>query len=171
MNDTTIDKLEFGEIREVIARLCSTAIGKKNAASMTPTTKSKLVKQWLTQVREMIDVVDVHGYPPFGGVQDIRPSVRASSFPTPLEADALCDIASTLLSTGPIFRWMEKVADEVPSLSGLAERIMDLTFLADVINESIDPRGEVRDYASPRLAQIRKGIDQTRDRIHIVVER
>jgi DNA mismatch repair protein MutS2 len=171
VNETTIDKLEFHQIREVLAQNCATGIGKKNALGITPSAKTRLVRQWLRQAREMMDIVDDFGFPPMGGVHDIRQQVRASEFPAPLEPDALAEIAETLAATGHLCRWFAAIGDVAPTLKSLRERIDDLTPIAESISESIDPRGEVLDYASARLASIRDSIASAKTRIRVVFDR
>lgn len=171
MNETTFRKLEFDRIREMIAGYCSSALGKQLAESIIPTTKPELIEQWFEQVRALTDVVPTLGLPPFGGVHDVREFVKASGFPAPLEPDALAWIAETLAATGQLRAWFAQIGEAAPPLSRLGERIDDLTSIADVINESIDPRGQVRDDASPRLSSIRNAIADGRHKIKTVFDR
>lgn len=171
IDESTLKKLDFDEIREALAAHCATSPGKQLARSITPSVKLRIVHQWLTQVREMSAVAGEHGLPPMGGVSDIRDFVRASAFPAPLEPDALARIASTLGATTAIRTWLTKVAAQAPSLDGLAEQIDDLSPIADAITEIIEPRGAVRDGASPRLASVRGTIESAKSRIRTVFDR
>ena len=84
MNDVTLDKLEFDEVRETLVAFCGTALGKRLARSMIPSTRSEVVSTWLRQVRELLAVAEGSTLPPLGGIHDIRDFVRASAFPAPL---------------------------------------------------------------------------------------
>ena len=171
MNDATFEKLELNEVRETLASYCGSSLGKRLARSMTPVTKASQVREWLDQVRELMEVVEEHSLPPLGGVHDIREQVRASAFPAPLEPEALADIAETLAATANLCAWFEKIGEGAPSLERLGRRIENLSALAEVINEVVDSRGKVRDYASPKLAAIRSTIEQARGRIKSVFDR
>ncbi|MBI4717752.1 MAG: DNA strand exchange inhibitor protein [Planctomycetes bacterium] len=171
MNDATLRKLEFDEIREVLAGQCATALGQRLARSLKPTANAELVRLWLGQVRELAELAEEAGLPPLGGVHDVRTEVRASSFPTPLEADALARVAETLAATGPLRKWIDALGDRAPALRAIGERVADLTPIAAVINEAIDTRGQVRDYATPKLASIRSAIESARGRVKIVFDR
>ena len=171
MNETTFDKLEFHRIRELLASHCATAPGKKLATSLSPSTRAATVREWLEQVRELLPVVKEHGYPPLGGVSDIRDYVRAAAFPTPLEPEALARVSDTLAATGPLRAWFKQLTGQRIRLSQLAERIDDLTPIAEVIAVAIDARGQVRDDASPRLVTIRRAIEDTRRHLKTVCER
>ena len=171
MNSPTFQKLEFDSIRNVIAAHCATSLGRQLAGSMTPATDGGVVRQWLEQVRELAEQVPDHGFPPLAGVSDVREYVRASAFPTPLEAGALASIAETLATTGPLRRWVDVITEKAASLVSLSGRIADLTPIAAVIQAAIDERGRVRDAASPRLAGIRRAIEEAKGQIQIVFDR
>jgi DNA mismatch repair protein MutS2 len=171
VNDATLRKLDFAEIRETIASYCGTALGKHLVRSMTPSTRPDLVRTWLTQVRELVALADDHPLPPMGGIHDIREYVRASAFPAPLEADALAQVAETLAATMPLRAWFERIGDAAPSLHALYDQIHDLSPIAEAINEVIDPRGKVHDYASPRLASIRGAIVEAQRHVRQVFDR
>jgi len=171
MNDHTFQKLEFDLIRELLAGYCATNLGKSLARAMTPSIRSRVVEGWLVQVDDLLRASVQFGFPPLAGVYDIRDSVRASAFPTPLEASHLSKIADTLSATAHLYRWFNSIASAAPSLQSLSDRIHDLSPIALAIQESIDERGEVRDYASPRLATIRRTIEEAKDRIKVVFDR
>jgi len=171
LNLTTFHKLEFEEVREVIAAFCATGLGKSLARSMSPAVKTHLVRQWLTQVRELAVATEEYNFPPMGGVHDVRDQVRASAFPAPLEADVLAHIAETLTATASLCTWFRQAELLVPSLKSLGERISDLSPIAAAIHEAIDERGQVRDYASSRLASIRAAIEEAKGSIRVVFDR
>ncbi len=171
MNDATIQKLEFHVIRECLAGFCGSRLGKQLAKKMTPSVKIQQVREWFQQVQEMQAAAESHGLPPMGGVHDIRDQVRLAAFPTPLEPEALSTIAETLDSTVSLCRWFAQVRDLSPSLARLGARVTDLSPTAALIHEVVDSRGIVRDYASPKLADIRKSIGVARERIKGVTDR
>lgn len=158
-------------MREILAAHCATALGKRLALAMGPSTKAHVIRDWLAQVREMLRAAERAGWPPLGGVYDIRNEVRASAFPTPLEADALARVMETLAATAGLRAWVDALHEDAPSLKHAGERIADLSAVAEVIAESIDARGQVRDYATPKLASIRGAIESARGRIKGVFDR
>ena len=171
MNEATFRKLEFDRIRQIVAQFCACALGKRLAQTITPTTRRELVERWLDQIRELSVAVESIGIPPFGGVHDVRSEVQASGFPAPLEPEALAQVAETLAATGPLRVWFGRLGGEAPTLEQLGRPIVDLTAIALVIQEAIDPRGKVRDDASPRLRSIRDAIGQGQSRIKSVFDR
>jgi len=171
LNDAALHKLDFDEIREMLAGHCATGLGKHLARTMTPSIRTRVVRGWLDQVRELLAASEEFSMPPMGGVHDIRDYVRASGFPAPLEADALVKIADTLTATAGLCDWLKRVSSSAPTLADLSERIFDLSEIAVAINESIDERGHVRDSASRRLANIRGAIEDAKSRVRSVFDR
>lgn len=158
-------------MRETLAAHCATALGKRLALAMGPSTKVHVVRDWLAQVREMLRAAERVGLPPLGGMYDIRTEIRASAFPTPLEADALARVMETLAATAGLRDWVDSLGNDAPSLRHAGERIADLSAVAEVIAASIDSRGQVRDYATPKLASIRGAIESARGRVKGVFDR
>ncbi len=171
MDETVLVKLEFQAVRELIATYCATPLGKRLVHSLTPTHKIALIREWLGQVEQMMHVVEDYGYPPMAGVHDVREQVRVSMSPLPLEAPELADIAETLTVTSALRQWLTGLGEDVDLLKRVGRRVEDLSAIASVINESIDARGQVRDYATPKLASIRRTIEETKDRVKKVFDR
>lgn len=171
MNESTLRKLEFDTIREALAGHCGTALGKRLARSLEPSNRASVVRTWLAQLEELTAAAKEIGMPPLGGMHDVRAEVRASAFPTPLEAEVLARIGETLGATAELRGWLAKLAARAPSLVSLAGRIGDYSAIARIIDQAIDARGEVRDYATAKLSSIRQAIEANRQRVKIVFER
>jgi len=171
MDKVSFDKLEFESVRELIASYCSCSLGKKLARTMEPVRNADQIRQWLGQVDELMSIVDDYEYPPMGGIYDVRDDVKKAAVPPPLEPEQLARIAETLGATSTLRSWLIRVAEVAPSLGRLAERIDDLSPIAAAINEAIDTRGEVRDYASPKLTTIRRSIEAAQGQVKIVFDR
>jgi len=171
LNDATLQKLEFDEIRSVVASYCATALGKRLARYMTPSTRTSVVRQWLQQVREIAAVAEEHSFPPMGGICDIREYVQAAAFPAPLEPEALAAVAETLAATSALSAWFAQASTRAPSLGNLHGQVHDLSAVSARIREAVEPRGQVRDDASRKLISIRSAIEGARGRIRKVFDR
>ncbi len=171
MDDTTLRKLEFDEIRQALAKHCGSQLGKSLALTLKPSTSAGQVREWLAQVQELTAYANENTFPPMGGVYDVRESIRASAFPAPLEPDALAALAETMAATRTLRAWFSQLGESAPSLKRLGERISDLGPLADAISVVIDSRGQVYDHASGKLSSIRRSIEESRNRIRVVFDR
>jgi DNA mismatch repair protein MutS2 len=171
MDEITLRKLQFDHVTNALAAVCACHLGKKLARAIRPSPNAKQVRLWLQQVAELMAVEETHGLPPFGGMLDVRADVHEAGRASGLDAEGLARVEQTLTATGPLRRWLTTLPAEVPLLASLQHRISDLTPLATAIGEAIDPRGSVRDAASPRLASIRGAIETARRQIRVVVDR
>ncbi len=171
MDTHTLDKLEFGKIREILAEHASCALGKEMAAKVKPATRRDLIEQWQRQVAEMIAVSAEHGLPPFGGIRDIRTAIRAAVPPHVLEPADFAVLAETFDATREVVHWAARLPDGTPTVQAMCDKVGDLKALGDAIHKVIDGSGEVRDSASAKLAKLRAEIANARITIQQVVDR
>ncbi|MCP4589562.1 MAG: DNA strand exchange inhibitor protein [bacterium] len=171
MDDATLAKLQFDNITDTLASLCACSLGKGLARRVRPARSPKQVTYWLAQVSELLVAEEAHGLPPMGGVFDIRADVHACACPAGLDEESLARVQQTLAATGPLRRWLLSLGPRAPLLASMEARVVDFTALAATIGEQIDSRGRVRDSASPRLASLRRAIEQAREQIRVVVKR
>ena len=171
MDEQTLEKLEFGAVRELLAARCGGSLGRELALRVQPSGSCVMVTRWLGQVQELRSLSETVGLPPLGGIRDIREAVRKSGTPAGAEADALAEVGSALAATGALSRWSTDLPDDAPLLVKLTDRVGDFTPIADKISEAIDERGQVRDTASAKLASIRGTILQAQTQIKIVFDR
>ncbi len=112
------------------------------------------------------------GLPPLAGIKDLRPHLGDAAKPSGLEPEALAEVAETLAATGAVCRWIASLdATATPLLKRFADRVGDFSPVALIIGEAIDPRGQVCDQASPKLANIRDTIERARRQIAVVFGR
>jgi DNA mismatch repair protein MutS2 len=155
MDARTLDKLEFGLIRQRLANLAATSLGQALCARIEPSGRREQIQLWFDQVRQMLAVETEHGLPPLVGIRDIRHALQHSDHPEAVTAEDLADIQQTLMMTTVLRRWLSRLPDTAPLLRRELERVHDLADLADEIAGAIDSKGRVLDEASPKLASIR----------------
>ncbi len=171
MDDHSLDKLEFGRVRELLAGYCRCVLGRQLTAEIAPARKRAMIRRWLQQTTEMSQLIGHAGLPPMAGVRDIRDLVRRAVPPVRLEPEDFAAIGETLAATHEIRKWIDGYPGELPTLSSVDERVVDYSFIADQIARAIEPPGQVRDDASDKLARIRKAVQQAADQIGVVMRR
>src|SRR5262245_1911790 len=92
----TLEKLEFEQIRQLLARQAQCALGRELALRIDPSRRADQVKLWLEQAREFERFTAANGLPPFGGVRDVRALVRKAVPPAKLEPQEFGELAETL---------------------------------------------------------------------------
>lgn len=162
MDQHTLDKLKFDHVRESLAACCACTLGKTLARALTPSKRGDTIRRWFEQVQQMHAASETRGGIPLGGVHDVRPALVRSGTPAGLDATELAELGETLQATADISRWLESLGDEFALIKKAGQRVGDFSPLADQIDRAIDERGQVRDDASRRLLELRRGIESQR---------
>jgi DNA mismatch repair protein MutS2 len=171
MDSHTLELLEFGKVRELLAGYAASSLGKDLARGLEPSTDADAIRADLTLVSEMVDALSTGHAPPFGGLHDVRLVVRRAAIGAQLTIEQLLEVAGTLNCTGAIYRYRMRLGDRHRGLSDLLAPVEDLGPVAKTISGCIDGRGHILDMASPELAQIRQKLADVDDRVQAQIRR
>jgi DNA mismatch repair protein MutS2 len=175
MDPVSLEKLDFAAIRRLLAGFSRSALGRRLAERIEPSTDIEEVRRRLDQTEQMRTAIAANGIPPMGGVTDIGNLVRHTKDASRLEPGELAQVAATLAATGALRTWLSQLAEESAEryalLLALGERIGDLSPVAAQILAAIDERGGVRDSASVKLSSIRAQIARAAEDVKLVVQR
>ncbi len=171
MDSHTLDLLEFGKVRELLAGYAACSLGKELARRLEPSVDADAIRAELALTSEMVDALGQNQAPPFGGLHDVRLIVRRAAIGAQLTVEQLLEVADTLNCTGNIYRYRMRLGDRHGGLSDLLAPVEDLGPVAKTITGCIDGRGHVLDMASPELAQIRQKIADVDDRVQHQIRR
>src|SRR5262245_1996738 len=100
MDAHTLGLLEFDKVRELLAGYSAWSLGKELARQLEPSTDADKVRTDLALVTEMTEALGMGQAPPFGGLHDVRLTVRRAAIGAMLTADQLLEVADTLNCTG-----------------------------------------------------------------------
>ncbi|MFP4028966.1 MAG: endonuclease MutS2 [Candidatus Brocadiia bacterium] len=166
MNNEAITALEFPAIRKMLVGQTTTEPGKMLAEELHPMEKRSAIEVALQQTAEMRDVMQTGFAPSLGGIPDMQPHIeRAGAGGGPLEASTLNQIAELCGTATNLRNSLIRRGNSAPQLKKLGARIPDLKGLGEHIQDAVTSAGEVRNEASPRLAEIRKKVRGLRRRI------
>jgi DNA mismatch repair protein MutS2 len=157
--DSTLEKLSFPRIREALADRASTRFGARLALALAPLPEPESTLHALERTEEIITGGDLS----LGGIEDIGPllaRLREGGF---ADGSELLEIAYTLDSASTVKRAI--LASERPRLSELAGGMGSFDGLLRQVREQLDPDGNVRDDATPKLRDIRRRLNPLRNRI------
>lgn len=171
MDAHTLELLEFDKLRELLAGYGACSLGKELARQLEPQTNLDAIKADLTLVTEMVQALDAGHSPPFGGVHDVRLTVRRAAIGAALTVEQLLEIAETCNCTGAIYRFRMRLPEHLENLNDLLVGVEDLGLVAKAISGCIDSRGHVLDMASPDLAQIRHKLTDLDERVQGVIRK
>src|SRR5438067_86650 len=123
MNDTvemdahTLELLEFGKVRDLLAGYAACSLGKELARQLEPGTDADRIRVELSLVGEMVDALGQGMAPPFGGLHDVRMVVRRAAIGAQLTIEQLLEVADTLTCTGNIYRYRMRLGDRQQRLA------------------------------------------------------
>ena len=102
MDAHSLEKLEFEQVRHLLAGYARCSLGRQIALRVAPVRHHEQIRRWLSQVSELLALIEVRGAPPFGGVHDIRQLIGKAEPPSPLKPEDFATIAETLAATDAI---------------------------------------------------------------------
>ena len=88
-----------------------------------------------------------------------------------LAASDLLDVATFLRAARRTRNHIVPLSDRIRTLAAIASRIGEFAPLIDLLERTIDERGDVLDSASPELPELRRAIHVAHDRLHDRMER
>lgn len=164
MNLTTIEKIQFNQVKEQIERHCVSSLGKKRFKKLQLNAKPVVVTTRYNETEEARALLDAKLTMPFMGLSSIDVFMEQLEKGLLLEASSLIDVADFLRSGRMIRCFMEKHESLAPTLTMYARSITEFTEIEDEIYFSIK-NGQVADEASKELRRIRRLIAEKESKI------
>jgi DNA mismatch repair protein MutS2 len=159
VTDITLAKLDFPRVLDALAERTNTSLGHELASALRPDLdKHDIELQW-QRTEEALTGTPLS----LGGVQDIRPLLARIEDGDMLDGKEILEIAYTMDAAGTIKRGI--LESERPLLEQLAENLRSFDGALRVVREQLDPQGNIRDDATPKLRDIRKRLQPLRGRI------
>src|SRR5204863_10088434 len=148
MDAHTLELLEFGKVRDLLAGYAACSLGKELARQVWPSADAEWIRSELGLVTEMTEALGQGQAPPFGGLHDVRLLVRRAAIGSMLTAEQLLEVADTLNCTGNMYRYRMRLNERLARLIEMLTPIEDMGVVAKAITGCIDGRGHVLDMAS-----------------------
>ena len=140
MDTHTLELLEFGKVRDLLAGYAASSLGKELARQLEPFTDPETIRAELALVTEMTEALGDGQAPPFGGLHDVRLLVRRAAIGSMLTAEQLLEVADTLSCTGNMYRYRMRLNEQCQGLLALLAPVEDLGPVAKTIGGCIDSR-------------------------------
>ncbi|MBN1554767.1 MAG: hypothetical protein JXA11_08475 [Phycisphaerae bacterium] len=169
MDTFTLEKIEFDAVRRLLAGFCRCTLGKELAMRIQASNRLPVVRAWLEETRQMVEVVRDVGLPPLGGVTDVRDALRRATPGGGAGGEDYAAVASTLEAATACLHFLRRLPDSLHLLHRQADGLDDFTPEIQAIRAVVAAEGTIRDDASPRLRQLRSEIEDVTRRIHDVV--
>ena len=168
MEEKVLNVLEFNKIIEKLAERASSGIGKDLARELKPFTDAGQVKEALKETTDSVSCILRKGYPPLGGIHEIRHLGKRAVQGGMLNPGELLKVAGVLRASRNLKGYITQDKMELGEDNAIAVLCGALgtnKSLEERLDRSIESEETLSDYASPQLASIRRNIRQKQDSI------
>ena len=168
MNQNALKTLEFDKIIHILTAHAASEGAKEMCRKLVPYDNINDVERAQRETADALRRVYRKGSVSFGGIRDIRGSLKRLEIGGILGMGELLQIMSLLETAGKIRQYGQRVADDTSrdSLDESFEFLDPVPTLASEIRRCILADDEMADDASSALLQIRRSMRQMNDKVH-----
>lgn len=170
-------KIGFDAVRRMVTAKCSSSLGEKLVTDMVFSSDFDMVSRELRRVDEFCHIINSRESFPNGQLRDITERLKAiRPAGTYLTAEELVDLGVALATIAAIASFFQSKRDEngvseYPMLDEIAFKLQAYPMLLRSIDRIVDRWGNIKDNASPELADIRRHLSQMNGVINSVMRR
>ena len=165
MNEKYMRILEFPKMRERMAALAVTELGRERSLNLVPTSDASLVRRRQAETEEAATVLAYNGSNPMVSFVDVREFLKLAGIGATLSAKSLLQIADAMKASRLVRGALVTEREDTPILTRLAATLYTNRHLEEDIFDAILSEDEISDHASGELADIRRHIRQLNERI------
>jgi DNA mismatch repair protein MutS2 len=167
ITEKTLKDLEFNTVLEAVSASCTTEPGMEKALHISPYKNKDELIDALKQTSEYVASFDNNNALPNHGFEPITNEVKFLAIEDSyLDAPAFRKIASISDTVNTLIKFLEKFEDYYPALNAKAQRVEYTKEIQKNIDKVVDKYGEVKDDASPELANIRREMNLVKGKIN-----
>ncbi len=165
-------KLGFDKIRLSLEAFCESNLGQRFVKKIKFSTEQKSIDKWLTQTNEFVTIIESGDLFPNSNYIDISPYFKKARVENShLLEEEFFDIILALKTLGNCLEFFRDKREDYPSLSELTHPVFFNEDLLWSLDRVFDERGKLKDNASDRLYEIRKGIAAEKQRLRSALDR
>ncbi|MBQ1962977.1 MAG: endonuclease MutS2, partial [Clostridia bacterium] len=164
-SDKTLKNLEFDKICQMLADCAPTQGAKERAMTLLPSSDPVTVRRRLRYTTDAKRLTEIKGMPPFGSVPDVSGACERAVKGAMLSTRELLEVARVLRSARSLHEYLKNNKPFETSLDEIFGRLLPNRYLEEQITRSILSEDMIADEASRDLAEIRRKIRETNNRI------
>ena len=165
MQKRTLRVLEFTKIREQLADLAVTEMGREICLALEPETNLEEVRAAQQETEEATVVIQYLGSSPLSAFADVRSSLSLAEKGATLSPKALLEVATMLRVSRNVRDALVTDRETTPELTRMGSGLSDGRRIELDITDAILSEDEIADHASSALADIRRHLRGATDRI------
>lgn len=168
MNQKALKTLEYNKIIDQLTEYASTEMGRRLCRELTPSCSLEEIRQTQQETSDACTRIRMKGGLSFGGVKDIRDSLKRLEIGSSLGMVELLAVSSllTVAARAKAYGRREEDALTDDSLDELFRALEPLTPVNTEIKRCILSEDEVADDASPGLQKVRRSMKVIGGRVH-----
>jgi DNA mismatch repair protein MutS2 len=166
MDDHTLEKLEWSSVLGLVEEFVVSKPARKLLRALRPSRDQAEVENLVEESRCMAFCLAEGGKPPFRSLEPIEPILgRARCQGAVLEPGEVLSIKDLLEAARALRAWFGSLSGRAEALANRVDRLDTCPELKARIDETLDETGRVRDEASSRLEELRRGQSSLRRRV------
>ena len=173
MNERNLRVLEFPKIRDMMAALAVTDMGRECCRELTPSSDPDEVRRRQAETEEAATVLAYNGSNPMAWFTDVREALKRARVGATLSPKALLAVADALKAARVVRAALVTDRKDTPLLTELGSRLSASRALEEDIFNAILSEDEISDHASPELYEIRRQMrvlnDRVRDKLNGII--
>ena len=164
MNNSTLDKLQLNDLKELVKIYCVSSLGKELIDNIKPKTSIYSVDTMLKENKEARNILENSNHIPLEGVFNLNNLIDKVAKGIILNPEELMKTEAFLRGCKKIKNFMENMKFYGETLSSYSLNITDLTSIEDEINFCIKAN-KIDTNASSELKKIRRKIENCESKI------
>ncbi|HEM3705274.1 TPA: endonuclease MutS2 [Streptococcus suis] len=170
MNNKIIETLEFHKVKDLVQPLVLTEQGLEQVRDLEPMTDSHKLQQAFDELSDMGQIFVENPYFSLSATSDIGPAMRRLELGTDLNINELLAVKKVLEVSKSLLDFYGSLENvSLSQLDSLFEKIELFPHLQGSL-QSINEAGFVEDFASEKLAKIRRKIRESEDQVRQVLQ-
>src|SRR5450631_754866 len=171
--ESALEQLEFNKIRDLLTEKCKSVYAREKASSLRIHTRKELIEVELQRTAEFKSLLDLGQYFPIEDTLNLSREIKLLGLPgAVLSGEQFLWIRKLAEALRQVFHWFDR--ERRLAFAGLASVIKETYYekaIIDRIDEILEENGQVKDKASPELAEIRMSLYRKRNEIRRVFGR
>ena len=159
MNRKVLKTLEYGKIKQKIARFLTTKMGLTDLERLVPIDNQSRIQQWLDETDDGFHLYRIKDGLPVPNLDDVRVNLKRLEIGAALDGKELAKVSQILTATDSevnFFDHLRKSGVHFNRLYSIVDSFANLSAVSQLLRRSIGEDGKLLDGASSRLYGLRK---------------
>jgi DNA mismatch repair protein MutS2 len=166
ISDSVLEKLEYQKILTYVSKYSITEKGKDYILSLQPLNSLAKVKNEGDIVNEAKEILIRNAFPPLEYISNLDATISTSAIEGALiDGKKVLEILKLAVISRNLAHYLKQNSETAPLLNELSGRLFIDKLFENFIQRIINENGEIKDSASPKLAEIRRDIRSKNDEL------